>query len=165
MALGVFVAGRYSTLFNGDDLGITRDGWRLAFQPKMRLIEKSDAYMDMLLDIINGGGNWSLQSDSLEFKPGPVSTLTQFQDVLGSIGQLGTLGSVAGVPLVMTVTSGTSAQLNGSAINTLTAEMTILSPSMDLNLVFDSALREFPIRLQLLPSAFSGGTVKHFSTT
>ena len=162
--LGVFVAGRYSVTLASADLGITKEGWKLTFDVKQQEINRSDLYGDALIDMVYRGTNVNLQSDSLEYKAGPLSALTQYQGTLGLQGTTGVFASPSGGIITMTVTTGTQAQLNGSAINTLTATKAIIAPNANIALMFDSTLREFPIRLVLLPDLV-GGVVKNFATT
>jgi hypothetical protein len=166
MALGAFVAGRYSTAFGSDDLGITKEGYKLTFRAKSKKIDKTDVIAESVFDLLNAGGDWSLQCDSLEYKSGPLFALTQFNQG-GTLGQLGAIGQAASddaESLVMTVTAGTAAALNGGAINTLTAASAIITPDADITLLFDSVLREFPIKLQFLPFAVDN-VIKHFLTS
>ena len=150
--------------FASEDLGVTKDGYRLRFQPKLKRIDQTDAYGQTLVELINCGGDWSLSADSMEWKAGPMSALTQFMGTLGFLNNIGATASESAEALVMTVTAGSSAGLNGAAVNTLTAFNAVLAPDSDISLLFDCTLREFPIRLQFLPFADSG-TVRHFNTT
>jgi hypothetical protein len=150
--------------FGSDDLGITKNGYKLRFSAKQKKIDKTDAYSLTLVDTINAGGDWSLFCESLEYKTGPLAALTQFQGTLGLLSKIGETGSDNAESLVMTVTAGTAAALNGAAINTLTASNAILSPDADISLMFDSTLREFPIMIQFLPFP-DDGVAKHFQTT
>jgi hypothetical protein len=164
VALGVFVSGAYSATFDNLSLGLTREGYKLTFSPKGKQINRSDMCGGSLIEVIQDGCDWGLQCDSLEYRPGTLATWTQFQTTLGLLSSIGTSSAQNAVPLVMTVTAGTEAALNGSAINTLTAINAILAPNSDLSLMFDSTLREMPIKLVLLPDLTSK-PVRHFSTT
>jgi len=163
--LGSFVAGRYSASWDSEDIGITKNGYELKFSEKAHLINRSDMFQQTLLETIQAGGDWTLSCEGMEWKAGPLDILTQFQGTLGDVGTISELGSANGVALTLTVTADTSAANAGDAINTLMAESAILQPGCDISLLFDSTLREFPIRVQLLPPATSGGFPRHFSTT
>jgi len=165
VALGAFVAGRYATQLDGLDLGITREGYKLVYSPKAKKIDKTDLLGETLFDTIQLGGDWSLSCDSLEYIAGPLGALTQFMGTLGDVGPIGSYGTTNLFPLSMTVTSGTSAQLAGNAINSLTTAQANLAPNADISLMFDSTLREFPIRLVLLPFLSGGTTIRHFTTS
>ena len=165
MGLGAFVAGAYSVAFDEESLGISREGYNLTFTPKGKAVDRTDAYGATIIEVLQNGGNWSLQCDSLEWKPGPQATLTQFSaGIMGQLNEVGTCSSANGRTLTMSVTNGTAAAEAG-AINTLSAVLATLAPNMDLSLLFDSTLREFPIKLLLLPFLATGGVVRHFSTT
>lgn len=62
--------------------------------------------------------------------------------------------------MVLTATPNTPA---AAAPASLTATASILAPNFDARLLFDSRLREVPVRLQLLP--FSSTGIRWFTIT
>jgi len=158
MPLATFVAGRYSATLASIDLGIAESGYELSMEPKHQLINKSDAFGDTLLDTVLRGVDWSLQSDQLEYKAGPISAIGQIA-ALGTLGVIGRLGSSVAGALVLTSTAGTPA---AAAPATLTAAGAMLAPNANPRLLFNSELRKVPIRFVFLPYDSGGGVIKFF---
>jgi hypothetical protein len=68
---------------------------------------------------------------------------------------IGSLGTTVGKSFVMNVVPNTPAANNP---NTITAALTILSPDVDLQLLFSSIARDVPIRLSCLATQDIAGT-------
>lgn len=161
MSLGTFIAGRYSSVWNSVSLGIMDQGYDLQMDPKEQLINRSDAYGDMLIETIYRGVDWSMMCESLEYMAGTTGALYPF-GTLGAVGVIGRLGSAIATPLVLTSTVGTPA---AAAPATFTGTLTKLHPAANPRLLFNSALRTVPIRFVLYPSDAGAGVIKHFTTT
>lgn len=165
MALGSFVAGRYSATLNAVDVGITRDGYELRFQGKGERIDKTDVYAQTLIDFVyQGGGDCTLAFQCMEYKAGSMAAFWPW----GSLGVVHTtaapvarLASDVATALVLTSTANTPA---AAAPATLTGSKAILSPDFPVAVLFDSRLRVTPVQLTLLPT-LSGGTLSFFTTT
>jgi hypothetical protein len=148
MALGTFIAGRYSSTLAASDLGIAEQGYELIFTPKGELINESDAYGMALIEIVYRGVDSDIMFTSLEYKTGTIAAAWPW-GTMGNSGIVGRLGSAIASSLVMTSTAGTPAVATPA---TLTATRAILSPSTNVNLLFNSKLRRVPIRFNLLPA-------------
>jgi hypothetical protein len=70
-----------------------------------------------------------------------------FGKVYDGNNPIGTLASTKGVPLVLTAVANTPA---ASSPATLTAAKAIISPDQNLQMVFNSTLREVPLRWDIL---------------
>lgn len=157
MALGTFIAGRYSSTLAAADLGITESGYEVIFVPKAELIAESDAYGQSLIEFIFRGIDVSVLLNSLEYKTGTIAAAWPW-GALGTAGVIGRLGSAISSSLVLTSTASTPA---ASTPASLTAGRSILSPGYNLSLLFNSKLRKVPIRFDVLPS----DAFVHFTTT
>jgi hypothetical protein len=161
MALGTFIAGRYSSTHNAVDLGICQEGYALQLEPKEAVINRSDAFGDMMIDTIYRGADWFLQLESLEYKAGPIGSMYPF-GALGTLGIVGRLGSDLATALVLTATAGTPA---ATAPASLTGSKAKLAANSGVSLQFSSVLRTVPIRMSLYPFDAGSGVIKHFTTT
>lgn len=163
MALDTLIAGRYSGAYNGVDVGITRQGYELQTQAKAEVIEESDAYGLTTIDFIYRGADSFLQFTSRAYKAGSITPFWPWGSALGKVAGSGTpigrLASDVAASMVLTSTASTPA---AAAPASLTGSRSILAPNFDARLLFDSRLREVPVRLQLLPYA-SGSDILHFS--
>lgn len=160
MAIATFIAGQYAGTLNAVALGITEEGYELQLEPKSDTIERSDAYGDMMLDLIYRGTNYFLQTEFLEYKAGPIAAMQPWNS-LGGQGVIGRLGSDVATPLVLTATTGTPA---AAAPATLTASLAILAPGSNPRAAFNSRLRTVPVRFVCLPTS-TLGIVRCFTTT
>lgn len=166
MALGTFVAGRYSATWNAVSLGITRQGFELDIDYKHEQIDESDAYGQSLIESIVRGASVSLSATLKEYASGSKAVLWPLgNSVLGVIqstaNPIGTLASDLAKSLVLTAAANTPA---AAAPATLTASKAYIHPTYNPKLLFDSRLREVPIRMQFYPSETTG-TVTVFTTT
>lgn len=174
MALGAFIAGRYSTTWDppgvvaAADLGLMRQGYELSWNTAVEAINQTDAYGDMFIDgVYRGISSCALQSEALEYKASTLSAITPWSTLAptgasaltpGVIARL--MSDVAGV-VIATATAATPA---ASSPATLTATYTILQEGFDIRLLLDSKLRYVPIRFRILPYDDSG-TITFFTTT
>lgn len=173
--LGTFIAGRYSGTYNAVDVGITKEGYELEQDADIEEIGETDAWGASVIDGIWRGGNCHLQFNSEEYKAGSLAAFWPYGAGLAGPGVLGTLFDSTQVTLlpigqfasniakamVLTVQAGTPAVNN---INTLTATLALLAKNYNGKLLFNSKLREVPVRQRLYPYTVSGIT-KFFATT
>ena len=164
MALDTLIAGAYTATFNAVSVGITRQGFELSMTGKHEMIDESDAFGLTTIDTVYRGGDCFLQWTSRAYKAGSYAPFWPF----GALGVISTtaapisrLGSSIAQATVLTAVANTPA---AAAPATLTASLAILAPNFDGKLLFDSRLREVPVRQQLLPS-LSSGTLSWFTTT
>lgn len=177
MALDTFVAGRYSGTYAASDVGITKDGYELELDSDLDDVGETDAWGTSVIDGIWRGGNCFLQLTSEAYKAGSLAAYWPYGGALAGPGVLGILydgSQLSKLPigqlasniaqaLVLTVTAGTPAATL-SAVNTLTATQALLAKNFNAKLLFNSKLREVPVRLRLYPYTVSNVT-KFFSTT
>lgn len=174
MALGSFVAGRYSGTYNAVDVGMTRDGYEVEQDADIDEIGETDAWGASVIDGIWRGGNCFMQFNSEEYKAGSLGAFWPYGNAVaagaGVLGTLlntagttpiGTLASVLAKSMVLTVTPGTPAV---GTVNTLTALLALLAKNYNGKLLFTSKLREVPVRLRLYPGT-TGGITSFFTTT
>ena len=166
MALGTFIAGRYTATFNAVDIGISRTGFELEFQFKQEAIDETDAYGLTTIDMIHRGCDTLLNATLREYKAGSKAILWPIGG--GTIGKIasvakpiGTLASDNAAALVFTSVANTPA---ASSPATLTASKAWIAPNYNPRILFDSRLRDVPIRMIFLP-ADAVGEVTAFTTT
>lgn len=158
MALDTFVAGRYSATYNSSDVGITRGGYELQQESRWEDVAETDAYGLSIIDGIYRGGNVYCQFDSKAYKTGSIAAFWPWSN-LGAMGVIGRRASDVALSLVLTVTASTPAATYGPA--TLTGLYSILAPNNPARLLYNSVLREVPVRLLFLPYS-SAGTIYWF---
>ena len=163
-ALDTFVAGRYSGTYNTVDVGITEEGYTLTQDSAAHMINNTDAYGDSIIDWVYRGGNVSLQFESKAYKAGSTTPFWPW----GALGvmrtnaaPIGRLASDVASAMVLTDVDATPAATFPA---TLTASKSILAPNNPAGLLFNSKVRNVPVRLQLLPYASSTDHI-WFSTT
>lgn len=127
-------------------------------------IDSSDQYADSLIDLLYRGGDCSITFTSKAYKAGSIAPFWPW----GALGvmataaaPIGRLASDVAKAFVLTSTANTPA---AAAPATLTASLAILAPNSPARLLFNSKLRQVPIKLQCLPS-LSSGTVTWFTQT
>lgn len=165
MALDTLIAGAYVGTWNAVAMGITRQGYELSAQTKAEMIDETDVYGGTTIDWVWRGLDVFMQATYRAYKAGPVSAFWPYHGTLGVMGDsaapIGRLASDIAKALVLTATPATPAAASPA---TLTGAKSLLAPNFDARLLFDSRLREVPVRLQLLPFAVSDA-IKHFTTT
>jgi hypothetical protein len=166
VSLITLVAGQYTTTWNSVSVGVTRQGFELQQQVRQEVIAETDAYGESTIDFIYRGGDVFCQFISRSYAAGSTGPFWPWGG--GTLGvmstaavPIATLASAVAQPLVLTVVANTPAV---AAPNTLTGALSILAPNFNGNLIFDSRLRDVPVRHQFLPTAASG-TVKWFALT
>ena len=166
MPLDTIIAGQYTGTYNSVDVGITRDGFELSQGSKAEVFDESDAYGGSVVDWVYRGGDAFLQFTSKTYKAGAITPFWPW----GGLGVMKTTAAPIGrwasnvaAATVLTAVANTPA---AAAPATVTASKSILAPNFDGKLLFNSKLREVPVRLQLLPYAGVGsGDLIWFSLT
>lgn len=149
------------------DVGLMKEGYKLSWQYAKKLLDESDAYGEMVIDgIYRGISNLFIEGVGLEYKAGILNALNPYSAFAptgnsgispGTISVLDT--DTAGI-LIMTAASSTPA---AAAPTTLTATYAILAENFNIDLLFDSRLREVPFRFRIYPYNSSG--IKFVTTT
>jgi len=173
MALGTFIAGRYSATYDppgapaAADMGITEEGWEIQIAHSKELIQGTDAYGDMVIDGIWRGLNVHLQGNSIEWKAGILNALLPYQTYaptgatfLGP-GAIGRLDSDIAGTIILSSTTGTPAVATPASI---TATYAIIAENFDVRYLLNSKLRRSPGRWRLLPYS-DAGTIKILTAT
>lgn len=166
MALGSYVAGRFSATWNSTALGQTRRGWNLDINYKQEAIDETDLFGATMVDAVMRGADVHLSAELIEWTAAVRASIwTMGGGTLGTIATtavpIGVLKSSLAVPLVLTSTANTPA---ASAPASLTAAGAIHADNANPNILMDSRLRVIPMRWHFLPS-YSGGTLAAFSTS
>jgi hypothetical protein len=156
MVIEDFTTGPYTGTYNSQPLGLSRDGYRINHETRQQNIEQSDAYGDALLDYVTRGGNVSVSFTMQSFKKAIAATVLwptapSIYTLYTTATPIGRLASALAKVLVLTVVPNTPAAAVGFGPSTITAEKAILAPGHSFEQLFDSRLREIPIRLSLLP--------------
>ena len=115
------------------------------------LVNQTDAFGDSVIDWGYRGGNVFLQFIGKAYKAGAITPFWPW----GTLGKLSTasapigrLASDVASAMVLTSTAATPAVATPA---TITASKSILAPNNPATLLYNSELRNVPIRLQLLP--------------
>lgn len=161
MALDTIIAGRYSTTYNAVDVGITENGYELQQDAKAELVNQTDAFGESIIDFVYRGGDVFLQFESKAYKAGSTTPFWPF-GALGVMGVIGRLASDLAVATVLSATAGTPA---AAAPATLTGTKSLLAPNNPARLLFNSKVRNVPVRLILLAYDAGAGAIKWFVTT
>lgn len=163
MALDTFVAGRYTGAYNSVDVGITDQGYELEQSSSQEAIEESDAYGQSFIDGIYRGGNVFLQFTCKAYKAGSITPFWPW-GALGimstSAAPIGRLASAVASSMVLSAVANTPA---AAAPASLTIAKSILAANSPAKLLFNSKLRQVPVRLQAIPTIDTD--VKWFTTT
>jgi len=128
------------------------------------MIDSSDAYGDSILDWVYRGGDVSLTFLSKAYKAGAITPFWPWGAMgvmLTGAAPLGRLASDVAKAMLLTATASTPA---AAAPATLTGSLAILAANSPAKLLYNSKLRQVPIKLQFLPS-LSSGTVTWFTQT
>ena len=166
MAIGSFLAGPYTSTYNAQVVGLTKEGWRIRQNTHAQEINGSDVYGESLIELINRGLTAEGEAVGLEYgRPGGRAAFMPwgtFGQVFALATPVGMLGSDNAQALVLTAVANTTANAAPGPV-TFTASKSILKPGANLDLMFDSRLREMPISLVFLPTLVGG--VPTFATT
>ena len=161
-----FIAGRYSGTWNSVALGITKTGFELEFTFHFEDIDETDAYAQSLIDAIYRGARCHINAQLIEYKAGSISMLWPvgggtLGKIMSAAKPVGILASDQAQALVLTSTANTPA---AAAPTSLTASKTWIPNNFNPRVALDSKLRQFPMRLMMLPSD-SSGEVTCFTTS
>jgi len=164
MALETLVAGRYSGTYNSVDVGITETGFEIEQGSKAQLVDETDAYGQSIIDFVYRGGDVYLGFESKAYKAGSLTPFWPW----GSLGvmrddatPIGRLASAVASATVLTSVANTPA---AAAPASLTGTLSILAPNSNPKLLYNSKVRNVPVRLILLPYTASTAT-KWFTMT
>lgn len=167
MAITSPIAGAYTSTWNGSALAYTRQGFRLSFTHKAERIEESDIYGLSLIEIIYRGAQMTVDAIfrvySLATRGALMPWAATFGQTYAAASPISQLATVLNKSLVLTVVASTPAA-SGLGPTTLTANPTVLSPDQNFELVFNSTIREVPLRWDCLTSD-NAGTGSMFTTT
>ena len=170
MALETMVTGPYTGSYAGvlNVLGTSREGYRINHELRQQNIDATDHYGDSLIDYVYRGGNVTISFSMLSYTKALTAGIlwpfgANIYTLSAAATPVGRLASDLAGELILTVVPNTPADtLN--APNTITANKSILAPGFNFELLYDSRLREVPVRLALLPYT-SGGAVVWAVTT
>lgn len=149
--------------YNAVDVGITDQGITLEQESAWEMINQSDSFGDSVIDGVYRGGNVHLSYESKAFKAGsmtpfwPWGALGLMQTYradasAGSVAPIGRLASAVAAASVLNAMPNSAYNTTGAlAILTLTAPGSLLAPNSPARLLFNSKLRQVPIRLICLP--------------
>lgn len=170
MALITPIAGRYSSTYNAVDTGINEQGFELELDNDFEEINETDAFGTTIIDGIFRGGNCVIDFTSKEYKAGSLTPFWPFGNaVLGVVIDptnypIGAKAVTISKSHVLTVVANTPAAA-ASAINTLTATQALLAKGFQGKLLFNSKVRNVPIRLRYYPFDAGAGLIKFFTIT
>lgn len=159
MALGTFIAGPYTSVFDSSTLGMMQDGYEIRLRSEEELVNQSDIYGDSVIESIYRGGNCFLSMIGIEFgklfnKSAPWIFGDENNSSLPALGFMGVVGrSAVGSGLVAT-TVLTAVQSGGSALASpasTTAGQAKLAEASDIQYQMTSKLRTLPLTFRLFP--------------
>ena len=164
MALDTLVAGAYTGTYNSTGVGVTQKGFELSQTFKTELIDETDQWGLTTIDAVYRGGDAFLQFESRAYKAGSTAPFAPW-GALGVISTtaapIGRLASAVAAATVLTAVANTPA---AAAPASLTASLSLLAENFDGKLLFDSRLRNVPVRLRLYPG-LNAGTLSWFTLT
>ena len=167
MAITAPLAGAYTTLYGGNALGYTRQGFNLNFVQKGERIEETDLYGLSLIEIIGRGSQMTIDTICKLWFSSTYGALWPWASTFGNVytaaAPISRQASSIGGAIVMTVVANTPAAVAASPTS-LTATKSILSPDQNLQVIFNSVHREVPLRWDVL-TIDTTGTGSLFSTT
>lgn len=116
-----------------------------------------------MLDYFFRGVNVSTVFDGLEYKgtfgtSGPLGAIFPWNTTFGTQSTIARLASNLAMSMVLTAVAGTPA---ASSPASLTAPRTIIEPGFNIGLLFNSKLRQVPVRFVNLPN----DSAVHFTTS
>lgn len=156
MALDTLVAGAYTGTYNAVATGLTQKGYEFEQTFKTELIDETDIWGLTTIDAVYRGGDAFLQYESRTYKAGSTTPFAPW-GAIGTISTtaapIGRLASAVASATVLTAVANTPA---AAAPATLTAALSLLAENFQGKLLFDSRLRNVPIRLRLYPSLNTG---------
>lgn len=162
MGLIAAIAGRYTGTFGASALGLMDDsGYRLTQTLNEKMINRTDAYSEMLIDTIYAGVDYALDMILQEYGTAAMPVVVSPFSTFSQVGVIAQLGTGVAAALVLTAVAATPA---AAAPATFTAHAAKQAAGSNTSFNFTSALRVVPVKLTLLPTVVS--TVnRHFTTT
>lgn len=164
MPVAAFIAGAYTSTFNGSSLGITDDGFELMQDYHAEVIQESDKYGDSCLDLCYRGASTKLTFSCKVYDNNVGAILAPWATwgrIAAAATPVGQLASNVAHAFVLTSTAATPAVASPAS---LTGSLAVLSENANTRLLFSSKLRKVPIQLRFLPTD-NNGTVTTFTTT
>lgn len=158
-----FVAGAYTATYEGNDLGITEDGFDIEINYMGEEIT-GDNLGDTTQDVVFRGGTCFVSCVLEEWDDYLLSLFDNASPgVFGHVGRVGVLGkhtpNFNGGTLILTSTADTASE---DSPEFFTGPYAVLAPGFTTRINFNSKLRKIPIRFELL--AHPDGTGE-FDTT
>ncbi len=152
MAITAPIAGAYTSTWNSVSILYTRQGWNLHWMLKAERGEESDYYGLSLFDICYRGAALTLDATGKIYGAGTTGPLAAWVSTFGQVyvattKPIAQLASSAAKALVLTAVAGTPA---ASSPATLTVALAIPAPDNDFTFVFNSAIREAPLKFEAL---------------
>lgn len=147
-----FVAGAYSALYGGLDLGMVEDGFTMSYRYFAEQI-RTDNVGDALNDNVYRGvqlnvrfilSEWNLAAVKAAFWP--------FSNVLGQMGDLGRLGSNLASPLVLTACD------NSNTPASITFYKALLAPDFSVDHLFANKHRKVSMDMIVFPQAITNAS-------
>lgn len=165
MAITAPIAGAYTTTWAGAALNYTRQGFNLNYTIKAEKLEETDIYGLSLIEMVYRGAQLIIDCICKVYGAGPTGVLAAFVTTFGQVwnptNPIGMLATTKAGSLVMTAVASTSAAASPA---TLTCLKSIVSPDNNFQIVFNSVIREVPLKFEILThEPTTSGTL--FSTT
>ena len=166
MALGTWVAGRYSATWASASLGITKRGFELDIEFKEETIDETDLFGQTMVDAVMRGADVHLSAELTEWTTATKAAMWHIGGgTLGTIANssvpIGVLKSSLAAAMVLSATANTPA---ASSPASLTAAGAVYARNANPRLIFDSRLRTIPMRWHFMP-AYATGTLSSFTTS
>lgn len=173
MAIASPVAGAYVGTFNRGNAGFlplnyTRQGYTLNFSQKGERVEETDLYALCFIELVGRGCQLTIETICKVYSEAVVGAFWPWAAPFGRVYDLttplATLANLIPDILLLTAVAGTPAAASPA---TLTASV-VLSPDANLQINFNSTLREVPLRFDCLlqdAGVTPAGTGTLFTTT
>ena len=166
MALGTFVPGEYVFSHGGNALGLIQsDGPRLKFTPHSRPVSDTAIYGDTKIDGIYRGQDVQVLVTFKEWTAIIRTAIWPYgaAGFDGTLGQIGRLDSALASVILLTAASNSPAAAANSPA-TLQANLGIIAPENEIDILMGPDERNIPVLFDLLPYDASG-TIRHFAIT
>jgi hypothetical protein len=166
MAITAPIAGAYTGTYNSVAINYTRSGYNINFMLRAERVDETDIYGNSLIDLIYRGAQLTIDTIAKVYAAGSTGPLAAWASsfngqVYAAAKPIAQLASTAAAALVLTAVANTPA---ASSPATFTATKSIISPDNNFSLIFNSQLREVPLRWDVLTTD-SAGTGSMFALT
>jgi hypothetical protein len=159
MALGSFVAGRYSGSWTppggqAGDIGIQEKGYNLSIVTAKELITDTDQFAKIVVDAVYQGMNLFIQCKSKEWKSSVLRAALPYGQWLATganifgPGVIARLDSNIAGTLVFSSTAGTPAALAPASI---TATFSLIAEDWNTEFMLAPEHRQIPMRFRIYP--------------